>query len=239
MKKLTITLFLFFITAGLSFAFSSFVDDDDFSNKSFLVNVGDTYYTTERLSDFSLPRNIELHSNSFAMELGIFTSDEDGLIDFVSSDVLGFGWGKVNSEGLAFYNDSHAFNIEEDANHFNIYGKNTFGLQINLFAFSLGATVGPKYGFDRMSQTSIYNGSHSYSYAENRIFMDFAVAPYVSVNILHFVKIFFTSEFDYPIFRVRFIDSDDGPVRSEGNIKWDWFKNDVPITYMIGAALFF
>lgn len=234
MKK-SLLAFLIIMVTGFCYAESKLFE----SGKGFVVNVGDTYYGTERLSDLKTTNSMQLQSNSFTAELGFFESDEDGLLDFVNFNLLGFGFGEIESEGYEFLKDADRFSVLDNAKHFNIYGKDTFGLQLNFFAFSVGATVGPKYGYDRMTQNAVSVLNENMKYVENRIFLDVVADPYISVNLFHIVKVFFKTDFDFPIFRARFINEIPENHKTETNVKWDWFKNDIPITYMIGAAIMF
>jgi len=238
MKKLLFASVLLFL-AGLCFAKTNVIEDEDENLGSFEINIGGTYYGTNRLSDFATLKPRTFNSSSFTMEFGIFKSDEDGLFDLVSANFFGFGVGKVYSDGFNFYKDSTNFVSYENAKHWNIYGKDLFGLQVNLFAFSVGTMIGPKYGFDRMKQTAYSEFNNQYKFAENRIFLDFVLDPYVSVNLFHTVKIFLKSDIDLPVFRIRFMDYSSNGYKSDTIFKWDWFKNDIPVSYMAGVAVFF
>ncbi len=235
MKKLLLSTILL-MAAGFCFAESKLFEE----GKGFVVNAGMTYYGTERLSDLKNTESMQLQSNSFTGEIGFINSDEDGLIDFVSFNLLGFGFGEIDSKGYNFILDSSDFSAIENAKHFNIYGKDTFGLQVNIFAFSIGATIGPKYGYDRMTQSARSTlGDNKYKYIENRIFLDVVGDPYISVLLFHKLKIMFKTDFDFPIFRARFITESIDNNKGQPSVQWDWFKNDIPITYMIGAAFMF
>lgn len=240
MKRTILSILLICGFVGATcFAETKVVDEIKASNSHFVINLGDTYYGTKRMSDYKFENSIHLNSNSFTMELGDFSSDEDGLFDWVNFTLLGFGFGKVNSDGNYFILDSIAFNPESDAKHFNIYGKSTFGLQMNLFIFSLGGTIGSKFGFDHMTQDAVSYANEDFRFTENRVFVDFAVDPYISLNVFNSVKIFFKSDFDLPVFRLRFMNHKRENYKSDTIIKWDWFKNDIPVTYMIGASFVF
>lgn len=236
MKRLILASIL--LLSGLCFAKTTVIEDNQ-SSDSLEINIGGTYYGSNRFSDFTAPKSITLNTSSFNLEIGIFKSDEDGLIDLVSGNFFGFGIGEVLSDGYNFYDDSIGFVSTENARQWNIYGKDLFGLQVNILSLSVGFMCGPKYGFDRMTQTALSVYNERYKYAENRIFLDFCLDPYISVNIFHTVKIFFKSDFDLPIIRLRFLNHTNEGYKSDTIFKWDWFKNDIPVSYMAGVAVFF
>ena len=237
---------LLFITLAAFIAFNCFAEtrvveeSDDYSDSALILNFGDTYYNTNRLSVYNNIHDIDLNSNGFTVEIGRFKSDEDGLFDFVSTDLLGFSAGKINSENNYSWRDNNnLFDATSNARHYTIFGKETFGLQANVFMFSFGCTFGPKYGFDWMKMNAYSPRFRNYVYHENRLFLDFVVDPYISLNLKKRVKIFLKSDFDLPIFRARFVYSENEGSKSGTTFSWDWFKNDVPTTFMIGCAVFF
>lgn len=239
MKKLFLITLLLTTITSFGFTRTRVIEDEKYSSDAIQINLGGTFYGSNRLYDYPSPKSGLLNSSSFTAEIGTFSSDEDGLIDFVSSNLFGFSTGKVDSYGYEFYRNSVYFDSTEDAKYFNFYGKNLFGVQLNLFAISFGTTIGPKYGFDRMKQVAYSEFNERFKFAENRIFLDFVLNPYVSVNLFHTVKFFLMADFDYPIFRIRFIDHTRENYKSDVVFKWDWFKNDVPVSYMAGVAVFF
>lgn len=237
MKKIILTTLLL-LSFGLCFAETKVIEEGK-NPDNFVINIGEINYGTKHLSTISVPNDRELRNDSFNLEIGFFNSDEDGLLDLVSFSLFGFSCGRISSDDFRYYWDGENLFPTDNAWNFNIYGKDTLGLQVNLLAFSLGTTIGPKYGYDRTSQKLENIAGEDFKFTENRLFLDFVVDPYVSVNIMHTVKIFLKSDFDFPVFRLRFLNYEREYKSSDSDIRCDWFKNDIPITYMIGASFLF
>lgn len=210
------------------------------SDTALLFNFGDTFYNTERLSD-CFKGSKTFNSNGFTGEIGTYKSDEDGLFDFVQTSLFGFGGGKIqNIDNIPCRYDNIEFLSDGNPKHYNFYFKETFGLQLNVFFVSFGVTTGPKVGYDwmKMPIRFLYGNNISGHFHENRVFLDWTLNPYISFN-LNNVKIFLSANSDFPVLRARFQYTKSSHYKSDTTIKWDWFKNDVPITYMVGCAIFF
>lgn len=245
MKKIILFTLALFATVT---CFARDRDDDDKRTNSFkfksnsdtalMINFGDTFYNTERIEDYFSSNQI-WNTNGFTGEIGTFRSDEDGLFDFVQTSLFGFGGGKI------FYVDNQSGCFDDiyfagngDPKHFNFYFKETLGLQVNAFFVSFGITTGPKAGFDWMTIPAHSERYENLTFHENRLFLDWTLNPYVSLN-LHNIKLFVKADTDFPILRIRFKYNKATHYKSGTDVSWDWFKNDVPISYMIGCAIFF
>lgn len=217
-----------------SFSFTLNTDKDT----ALMFNIGDTFYDTERMDDFFWgSRNF--NSNGFAGEIGTFKSDEDGVLDFVQTSLFGFGGGKIQDiEKLPCRFENIEYLVDGSPKHYDFYFKETFGLQANVFFVSFGVTTGPKVGYDwmKMPARSLIYGNCSIH--ENRVFFDWTVDPYISFN-LNNVKLFVKADYDFPVLRARFQYVKGSHYKSDTSIKWDWFKDDIPATYMVGCAIFF
>lgn len=207
------------------------------SDTAIMFNFGDTFYNTKRFNDVFRDSD-DNKSNGFTGEIGTFKSDEDGLFDFIQTSTFGFGGGKIyDIDDYICHFDDINFYSDGNSRHFNFYFKDTFGLQVNVFFISFGFSTGPKIGYDWMKMegnSSIYGDVTMH---ENRIFLDWNIDPYISLN-LNNVKIFLKADSDFPVFRARFQYLRGDRYKSGTDIKWDWFKNDVPMTYMVGCAIF-
>lgn len=241
MKKIVFCFALLF-TAILGFSETRVLGGDSEEkndNSGLQFSVGDLFYYTERFDAFDdVTRNpTDLYAKGFSLELGFMNSDEDGIFDWVTSNTLGFSSGRVNTEDNYSWIDSNRiFSAGNDAKFHNIFLKNLFGPQINFFILSAGLLFGSNVGFDWLKMSAEGASSRNdYTYKERRIFVDFAFQPYISVNLLHFLKIYLSSEFDFPILRARFIRN----CYEDYLFKFDWFDNDIPINYKVGVVLFF
>lgn len=226
-------------TLAIFAAFFCFAKEDEkVDNKAFVINLGDTFYNTKRLNDIS-GISEKLNSNGFTAELGVFGSDEDGLFDVVNFSLFGFGTGKIfDIDDYSWTNDNIFYSKDGDARYYNFYVKSTFGIQMNAIVLSLGVTTGPKIGFDAMHMDVDSSRDRNVVFHENRLFFDWVVNPYVSLNFKK-VKVFAKTDFDFPVLRVNFDYYKGNHYKSETKIDWDWFKNDIPISYMVGCAIFF
>lgn len=240
MKKIILILLL---ALASTFAFSETVvlseDVKEEDNAGLLITVGDLFYYTNRFDEYKNKNRYadDLYANGFTAEIGMFNSDEDGLFDFVSSHTFGFTAGRVNTEDNYAWNDhSISYYAGNDAKFGNIYFKDMFGPQINFFVLSAGLLFGSNVGFDWLKMDADCNfRKYEYTYKEKRLYFDFAFQPYISFNVKHIVKIVLATEFDFPIVRARFIkDAYYGDYR----FRFDWFGNDVPTSYKVGAVLF-
>lgn len=190
------------------------------------VSFGDVFYYSDRFFEDTLP------TYGFSGEVGHFKSDEDGLFDWVESDTFGLSFGKVDSYNLPIKNGHESFLIKNDAKYGNFYFKNLFGPQLNIAIVSFACTFGSKVGFDWMKAST----NKDFTYKEKRIFLDFVIEPYVSVNINHMIKIYAATEWDFSILKVRFIKNS---YYGDYDAKFKWFENDIPTSYRIGAVFFF
>ena len=179
-----------------------------------------------------------MYANGFSFEIGLFNSDEDGLFDLVTSHTFGFSSGKINTYNNYSWKDSYtSFKAGNNAKFSNFYFKDMFGPQINFFILSAGVLLGSNIGFDWLKmEADALNIKDDYIYKERRIFLDFAVQPYISVNIKRFAKIYLATELDLPVLRARFIK--DSYYR-DYHFSLDWFKDDIPTVYKLGVVLFF
>lgn len=238
MKKQFLVVLLILSTCFI-FAKTEVLDVDeveDVRKKGFLISGGDTFYYTKRLSMYSDYSSYPLYSNGFNIELGFFESDEDGFVDYVEYHTFGFSTGIVNTKNnYRWFDNTDICYSLEDAKYNNISTKELYGTQLNIFPFSVGILLGSNFGYDWMKMNSAFNG-REFLYREHRVYLDFVVQPYVSVNIARVVKIFIASDFDFPITRLRFIEN--SPFRN-ADFKWDWFSNDIPTTYKAGVVIFF
>lgn len=240
MKKIFFLLLLSLITLNCFAATVIIEEHDEWERKpGLLVSCGDLFYYTNRLDGYTNEaRNYDsIFANGFAFEIGSFNSDEDGLIDFVSSHTFKLNFGELNSKNNFAWKDSFGFyNAGNDAHFGNFSFKDTFGLQVNFFVLSAGFMVGSNVGFDWLKMDANCNEPRfDYTYKERRLFLDFVTEPYISLNILHFMKIYFSTEFDFPVMRARFIrESYD----RDYNFVFDFFGNDIPTVYKAGVVLF-
>lgn len=240
MKKVFLGLVLL-LSACFAYSETVILDEkkDVVNHAGVLLDFGDVFYYTERLDEFNNTKknSDDLFANGFTFELGLFNSDEDGLFDFVTSHTFGISGGRINTEGNYSWTERYgSFVAGNDAKFGNFYFKDLFGPQINFFVLSAGLLFGSNVGYDWMKMDA--NSSvpdYNYTYKENRVFFDFVFQPYIGLNVGHIVKILISSEFDYPIIRARFIKDS---IYRDYHFHCDWFGNDIPTVYRIGAVIF-
>lgn len=231
MKKILIALTLLF-SAAFCFAETVVIEDEkgDISvgrnPDGIVLSLGDIFYYSNRLESRYLP------TWGFSGEAGHFKSDEDGLFDWVESDTFGLSFGKVDTDSLSFKNGYSTFTASNDASYGNFYFKNLFGPQLNVAIVSFAFLFGTKAGFDWMKVST----NKDFTYKERRIFADFVLEPYFSVNINRMFKIYASTEWDFSIVRVRFIKDS---YYDDYSVKWNWFAGDVPTSYRVGGVFFF
>lgn len=238
MKKI-VTLVGLCFACLFAFAETKVLSEKD-NNSGLLISGGDLFYFTNRMDEYSNTNRYgdELFANGFSFEVGLFNSDEDGLFDFVTSHSFGFSSGRINTMDNYSWKDSYrSFEAGNDAKFSNFYFKDLFGPQINFFLLSAGVLFGSNIGYDWLKMDAeALNPTYDYVYKERRIFVDFVIQPYFSVNIRHFVKIYLATEIDLPILRLRFIR--DSYYR-DYHFSCDFFKDDIPTVYKLGVVLFF
>jgi len=236
MKKILVSL-LVLISALYCFAETVVIDEefdsDDSNLNALLVNIGDVFYETNRLSLNGSEYAKRMNDWGINGEIGRFESDEDGLFDWIEANIFGLEFGRVNTANNYVLNHSYAtYKATGDAKYGNFYFKDLYGPQLNVSLFSFAFTFGSKSGFDWLKMSM----DKDFTYKENRIFFDFVLEPYFSINLKHTVKVYASTEFDFPILRVRFVKD---PYYEDYRVLWDWFKNDVPVSYRVGTIVFF
>ena len=230
MKKKLIACVLL-ISTMLCFAETVVVEDEERDSvlkkdaNGLVIELGEVFYNSKRLDSWQLP------AWGGSGEIGIFTSDEDGLFDWVKLNTFGLCFGRIDSDNLAFKNSGNSFVANGDGNYGNFYVKNLSGPQLNLSIVSFAFLFGSKAGFDWLK----VGGNKDFTYKERRIFVEFAVEPYVSVNISRSIKIYASTEGDLPVLRIRFMRNS---YYDDYDIRWTCFKNDIPTTYNIGCVFF-
>lgn len=229
MKKLLVALVLL-LSSVFCFAETVVIEDEKSGSSLFdskadgvLFSLGDVFYFSNRLDASTLP------TWGGIGEVGNFKSDEDGLFDWVESETFGLSFGRVESSGKKI---NKSLSADGDAKYGNIFIKDVFGPQLNVAIVSFAFLFGTKAGFDWLKVST----SRNFTYKERNIFFDFVIEPYFSVNVNHMIKIYASTEWDLPLFRARFIKDSDRDVYT---FQWDWFGDDVPVSYKVGAVFFF
>ena len=152
-------------------AIFAFADSSDISSTGIYFSAGDLLYSTNRFSEYPNlnRRGDDLWAQGCNFEAGLFRSDEDGLIDFVTSDRLGIGFGKVNTYGNYIWEEKYDdFEADSDAEFFNINMKDLLGLQVNFFVLSAGIMAGSNLGFDWLKMEAAGYRT-DYSYRDRRL----------------------------------------------------------------------
>ncbi len=239
MKKV----YLLFILMVLS-AFAVFAeeDDDEDEHSGVVISLASTYCNPSvRLDSFNYSNN-SFDTLGFAAEAGFFNSDEDGLIDIITDNVLGVKFGTAFTDGeAAFSYDGYTFAADADAKYGSIYSRDDIGIQLNLFLLSFGATIGLRGGYDLLYQSAALAFGNPLSIYENTFFLDFVTGSYVAVNLGSNLKLMFNFNIDaFSIVKVTIDTVHQSNGRNDTDVGVKWFGPiDNDLSFAVSAVLFF
>ncbi len=214
----------------------------DEKKSGFAVFAGDIFsLESGRLSNYRNISSNHLETNCFSVEAGTFTSNEDGLIDFVSGNYGGLYFGEGCAQNTLLWNNNGVvYSADDTAKFGSIYSRNEIGLQVNLLCLSAGGFIGLRSGYDLLYQGGTSVSGDKTSIFEHTFYSEAISGLYVSANIGKNLKIFAKYTTDvFPILSVRFDKAYYGYNANTTVSEINWFG---PIEFdnslVIGAVFF-